>query len=456
MASTTCWAAAKPLTPVCYTQIPLQASSVETVGPCNFSSIIQNVEDIFKKVNIVIATTSLDWCGSLEKVLKEHHWDSKIQFNTLPQTAEDLRHVILETLKISCGKVNKTNRLGFSVDQLRAENLIGRINGHLEEPNYKALWNKKSCDDKTTYIVAYPMAEGFKKLYFFNPSGTFFSLSVIYKKGSQKIEIAETKKKRVYTAIYHDEVNKKIRVAALTNWGKLKEAGSDAQSYNDRVCCNLNREFALLTYLGEKFPEYFVKAYAYYRLDLSSPIGVLFEQFCQYDSLINLMQSTEYNGINKMRFIVWIINGIYFLHQDGLLHKDVKSANIGVLEPGEYRFFDVESIAPVNDPTPFCTKIYAPPEYMFFEQWKKQFPDKEDRFKYDVYSVGLTIYQFYQKASVTKFNEDPSQARQTLSNAAKTDSIHALTLRMVEKDIKKRITMDDAKKELESMKLSKI
>ena len=101
----------------------------------------------------------------------------------------------------------------------------------------------------------------------------------------------------------------------------------------------------------------------------------------------NLKKSLFFSEKTIWHWIIQLLEGINYLHENGIMHRDLKSANLFLLKNGTLKIGDLNvSIISKNGIayTQTGTPYYAPPEI-----WK----DHPYDFKCDIWSAGCIIYE---------------------------------------------------------------
>ena len=113
-----------------------------------------------------------------------------------------------------------------------------------------------------------------------------------------------------------------------------------------------------------------------------------------YESNLSYILKTQMNiGIErKIKYFQSILNGVYFLHSNNVMHLDIKPANILVTKDGECILADFGltkeiNIGLITQSTRCLTERYASPER------KNNVPSD---FADDVWSLGCVLYEIFE------------------------------------------------------------
>ena len=133
-----------------------------------------------------------------------------------------------------------------------------------------------------------------------------------------------------------------------------------------------------------------VKIYDY-KIDLSKEYGTFL--IMEYVKGITLDKWIEKNKIididTVFNFLIQICKGVKFLHNNDIIHRDIKSQNIMITKNNEIKIMDFGVVKPthqttVTDSNEFLGTIaYASPEYLFGFDYDK---------RTDLYSIGCVLY----------------------------------------------------------------
>ena len=120
-------------------------------------------------------------------------------------------------------------------------------------------------------------------------------------------------------------------------------------------------------------------------------------QFCEGGSLEKRIGNLT--DIELISVIRDLCEGLQYLHRNGIIHQDIKPANILIDEHGHYLLSDFgissrsrtrlsKSINMANVSNSAMTEAYAPPE-----KFSPKFEDRQPDAKGDIFSLGISLYE---------------------------------------------------------------
>ena len=135
---------------------------------------------------------------------------------------------------------------------------------------------------------------------------------------------------------------------------------------------------------------YFVQISDYFYSNHKKFINLVFESDSL--SLDYLISSKKYKYDNKL--IKWIIYqisyGLYILHENGIIHHDIKTSNILIDSKGDVSICDFGSAFFIENEKPHgYTLYYASPEYLIDTSNSDE--------KYDIWGLGVIMLELYLK-----------------------------------------------------------
>ena len=115
-----------------------------------------------------------------------------------------------------------------------------------------------------------------------------------------------------------------------------------------------------------------------------------FAQFGDLDSLISKRKETKKKFLEEdiWRCLIQIIQGLHVIHEAGVIHRDLKSANILICAPDLVKIGDL-GISTVVKTKGLATTQLGTPYYIAPEIWKKMPYDE----KCDIWSLGVLAYE---------------------------------------------------------------
>lgn len=127
-----------------------------------------------------------------------------------------------------------------------------------------------------------------------------------------------------------------------------------------------------------------------YDIDEAEGIPFIAMQFLEGESLERIIRSRkEMTAYRKLDLIMQTCRGLHYAHQHGIVHRDVKPANIMVLNDGMVKIVDF-GIARLNEASMTRTGlVLGTPMYMSPEQIRGKPVDNRS----DIFAVGVILYE---------------------------------------------------------------
>jgi serine/threonine protein kinase len=117
-------------------------------------------------------------------------------------------------------------------------------------------------------------------------------------------------------------------------------------------------------------------------------------QFLEGNDLESLIRSPdwdrEFSIFRKLDILIQICRGLAYAHGKGVVHRDVKPANVMILADGTAKIVDF-GIARIGETTSTSKEIIGTPDYMAPEQLEGIMADE----RADVYAVGVITYRMF-------------------------------------------------------------
>lgn len=165
---------------------------------------------------------------------------------------------------------------------------------------------------------------------------------------------------------------------------------SKANSYFSQMLDNIVSEIRILNDLSEQGVQHIVR---YYENDIHVTelptrydIFILMEYLTPLDEYI---QKTDFCVRDVIRVGLDILNGLKSCHDSGVIHRDIKDANIFVSDKGEYKIGDFGVSKMLKD-SPKAESLKGTPNFLAPEV----FLGKESYTKsVDLYSLGIVLYR---------------------------------------------------------------
>ena len=134
---------------------------------------------------------------------------------------------------------------------------------------------------------------------------------------------------------------------------------------------------------------------------------------------INNLFSYKFNYLDDEKLVKWIIyqiaEGLKFLHDNNIIHNDIKPSNILINNKGEIKLCDFGSARYKNEEDSFeYTSCYAPPEFLLNIDQIDQKPDE----KSDMWALGVIMVEL-----LIKKNHYFSDENENIENIENDDKI---------------------------------
>src|SRR5262249_55615923 len=139
--------------------------------------------------------------------------------------------------------------------------------------------------------------------------------------------------------------------------------------------------------------------------------------FVDGSSMQDIVQQFGAMDIDRSaHYIAQAAQGLHFVYQAGLVHRDVKPGNILVDRSGKVRILDMGLARMVEEEGANLTKgeVLGSPEYLSPEQ---AIDSHNVDIRTDIYSLGATFY--YMLAGEAPYSEEKSAARKLMSKATR-------------------------------------
>ncbi len=108
------------------------------------------------------------------------------------------------------------------------------------------------------------------------------------------------------------------------------------------------------------------------------------DEYIEGDTLLHLLENDKFSESDIPKLAVWLVYAVGILHKNGIVHGDIKPANIIICPDGSLKLIDfgVSRLSGDDGKNYFGTLGYAAPE---------QFIAKDHDFRTDIYSLGVTL-----------------------------------------------------------------
>ncbi|MBZ5560869.1 MAG: protein kinase [Acidobacteriia bacterium] len=149
-----------------------------------------------------------------------------------------------------------------------------------------------------------------------------------------------------------------------------------------------------------------------YDIDEAEGTPFIAMEFLEGDSLEKLIRIRKPLPMyRKLDIIIQTCRGLHYAHQRGIVHRDVKPANIVVLNDGQVKIVDF-GIARISDASMTRTGIIlGTPMYMSPEQVRGKSVDPRS----DIFSLGVILYEFLTFTSPFHAEDVPTIAYKILN-----------------------------------------
>jgi len=185
------------------------------------------------------------------------------------------------------------------------------------------------------------------------------------------------------------------------------------------------------------------------------------EEFCEYNLFTyygkHKVEEGKYNFTDEERMCLFyqLINGLEFLHNLNIAHRDLKMKNLLVTEEGILKICDFGECYHCDKKGEYTSLRKGTPGFMAPETYNKE---DHDPFKADIWSCGIILWAMFNYHRIVKLPKDGSEittyndfyARHKnitiddLKNC-KNESVKDLVFKMLTFDPKKRISIDEIK-----------
>lgn len=220
--------------------------------------------------------------------------------------------------------------------------------------------------------------------------------------------------KKYQTAIKHISMpDAEGYEAVLQDYGYDKTA---TQAHFEKMVEGITSEINMLLDLSKKDNRYIV---AYYDHDIKKSIDPLrFDIFMRMEYLMPLNKHIRQKGITLgevMRLGLNMCDALTLCHSNGVMHRDIKEANIFVNESGNYKLGDFgvakASIAATQSGSLKGTASYMAPEIYLREPYDTSV---------DIYSLGIVLYKLLNNQRLPFMPDAPAQFTVDDKNTAET------------------------------------
>lgn len=204
-------------------------------------------------------------------------------------------------------------------------------------------------------------------------------------------------------------------------------------------------------------------------LSISQKIRIYIQMELCDNNLANYILSEGVSGkftgkkmLKRLEISRDIIKAVQFIHNNNMIHRDIKPGNIFIDRNGHIKLGDFGLSTFVYDPKykgntktvhhsnkdiilPFHTKSLGTAQYASPEQWKTNYYNTSS----DIYSLGLVLYEVLcpYSSQMEKYHNFPIlKDEHTIPNSffsSKFEVLSDLILSMVEKDFEKRPTISE-------------
>lgn len=106
--------------------------------------------------------------------------------------------------------------------------------------------------------------------------------------------------------------------------------------------------------------------------------------------LVELLRTPDFHGFDVRKILYQCANAVLALHENGMIHRDIKPDNFIYFENGDVRLIDFGACIHLTEDTELTvnavgTRVYRSPEMIFKQNYGNP---------YDIYSLGCMFYQF--------------------------------------------------------------
>lgn len=190
--------------------------------------------------------------------------------------------------------------------------------------------------------------------------------------------------------------------AVLQDYGYDKAA---AQTYFEKMVADITSEINMLMELSKRDNRYIV---AYYDHEIRKCMDPLrYEIFMRMEYLTSLSRHIRQNGMTVgevIRLGMNMCDALSLCHGNGVMHRDIKEANIFVSENGNFKLGDF-GVAKTAIETSQTGSMAGTASYMAPEIYRREPYDKS----VDIYSLGIVLYKLLNRQRLPFMPDAPAQ-----------------------------------------------
>jgi serine/threonine protein kinase len=194
-----------------------------------------------------------------------------------------------------------------------------------------------------------------------------------------------------------------------------------------------------------------------YDLGEEEEICYIAMEYLEGDDLKSMLNQKELTLQEKLNIILQISTGLEYAHKNGVVHRDVKPANVMILKNGKVKLMDFGIAHMASSEMTRTGMVIGTPDYMSPEQVMGKKVDNRS----DIFSVGIIFYEMligkkpFASDSVTsilyKIAHEPLPSFEDL-NVDVPIEIEAIIMKAVEKEPEKRYqSMEEMTKDLRAV-----
>lgn len=190
--------------------------------------------------------------------------------------------------------------------------------------------------------------------------------------------------------------------AVLQDYGYDKAA---AQAYFEKMVAGITSEINVLMELSKRDNRYIVSYYDHEIRKNTDPLR--YEIFMRMEYLTSLDRYIRQNGMtvgDVIRLGMNMCDALSLCHDNGVMHRDIKEANIFVSENGNFKLGDF-GVAKTAIEATQTGSIAGTASYMAPEIYRREPYDKS----VDIYSLGIVLYKLLNRQRLPFMPDAPAQ-----------------------------------------------
>lgn len=187
-----------------------------------------------------------------------------------------------------------------------------------------------------------------------------------------------------------------------------------------------------------------------FNLEIENKMFIFYKYYSNFACLIDIKPSR----LKKLQVISDICNAIKYLHQNKIVHRDIKPDNIICSNRVNY-LIDFGMAAKLNDSELDIQKnIVGTTIYMAPELWEE---DNIDYYLADIYSLGITMYVIFNNYTFPYRSQKEEETKYDILNVKPKNSncgnmiLDKLIMKTISKNNKERPSIENIKETIDSL-----